>query len=404
MLRKSLESKMKLVEAETGLTPFLVASAPGRADFLNTHQDYKGLPVVPIGVNLRTYVFAVRTLSGRFRIISLDLKGQKTDYVDEFELGHLVLKDGRWFGNYLRSVLITLHRFTGRQFCEGLEIVIKSDVPVASGLASSAALEVAFATLLNDYYDLKLSLKDLAEQCFTAENRIFGIPCGRLDQYGSAYGNAILLKTRPPVEVDLLPLEGIDIVAADSGIRHSTADIHPKRQEDINRGLRKLILSPNVADTLKQRLGYRFNEPKWETIGEWEIEPYLRQLDKVAANRILYTIRAHASTMKALNLIRSGRIRKELEKLGAIINEQHVMMREMYDLSLPQLEKIRNAMLNGGALGVKISGAGLGGCLIGLIKDTSSGDKILKAAIEAGAARGWTLKVDGGATIESHGE
>ncbi len=212
------------------------------------------------------------------------------------------------------------------------------------------------------------------------------------------------MKTRPPVDVELLPLEDIDIVTADSGIRHSTADIHPRRQEDINRGLKKLMGSPDVPGILKERLGYRFDEPKWEGINEQEVAPYLKQLDKTAANRILYTLRAHASTTQALKLIKSGQVKTELEKMGEIMNEQHIMMRDMYDLSLPELERIRNVMVKDGAFGVKISGAGLGGCLIGLVKDPYSGDKVLKAALKAGALRGWVLKVDSGAVIESQGE
>jgi len=254
---------------------------------------------------------------------------------------------------------------------------------------------------LNSHYNLGLSCKEVAEQCFISENRILGIPCGRLDQYGSAYGKAILLKTRPPVDVEPLPLEDIDIVTADSGIRHSTADIHPRRQEDINRGLRKLMDSANVPDALKERLGYRYDEPKWEKVNEEEIAPYLSLLDKIAANRILYTLRAHASTSQALKLIKSGNVKIEIKELGKIMNEQHAMMRDLYDLSLPKLERIRNAMVKEGALGVKISGAGLGGCLIGLVKDPYSGDKVLKAALRAGALRGWVLKVDRGAVIES---
>jgi galactokinase len=404
MPEESQKSKYESIVQRRGVHPFLVSSAPGRADFLNTHQDYKGLPVVPIGVNLRTYMFATRALPGKFRIISLDLEKQNADHIDEFDLDNLSLRSGLWFGNYLRGVLMALHAFTGKTFNCGLEVMIESNVPISSGLASSAALEVAFATLLNDYYDLDLTCKDLAEHCFISENRILGIPCGRLDQYGSAYGQAILLKTRPPIDVELLPLEDVDIVTADSGIRHSTADIHPRRQEDINRGLRILMDSSNVPDTLKERLGYRFDEPRWEDINEEEVAPYLGQLDKTAVNRILYTLRAHASTMQALKLIKSGHAKTALEDLGEIMNEQHVMIRDLYDLSLPQLEGIRNAMIKGGALGVKISGAGLGGCLIGLVKDHPSGDKVLKAALESGAPRGWVLKVDRGAVIEGLGE
>ncbi|WP_243680050.1 galactokinase family protein [Vulcanisaeta souniana] len=49
--------------------PALVASAPGRLDFLNTHQDYKGLPVVAVGINLRTYT-AISLSQGNFVVAS----------------------------------------------------------------------------------------------------------------------------------------------------------------------------------------------------------------------------------------------------------------------------------------------------------------------------------------------
>jgi len=92
MVEEKLESKIKQVESTTVHRPFIISSAPGRADFLNTHQDYKGLPVVPIGINLRTYVFATQIIPSKFRIVSLDLKEQKARYIDEFDLNHLVLR------------------------------------------------------------------------------------------------------------------------------------------------------------------------------------------------------------------------------------------------------------------------------------------------------------------------
>ncbi|MEM4405238.1 MAG: GHMP kinase, partial [Nitrososphaerota archaeon] len=68
--------------------------------------------------------------------------------------------------------------------------------------------------------------------------------------------------------------------------------------------------------------------------------------------------------------------------------------------SLPELEKIRSAMLENGALAVKISGAGLGGCLIALCRDDESAESALKAAIEAGAVRGWRLRIDSGSSLD----
>lgn len=392
---------MKNEEIETlKSNSFLYSSAPGRADFLNTHQDYKGLPVIPIAINLRTYFFAINEINGKFKIISLNLKEQKIDYIDIFNIPKVELKTGKWFGNYLRSIIIALQKNLRKKFNKGLEIIIKSDIPVASGLASSAALEVAFIKLLNEYYDLNLSPKEIAEISFIAENKIFGIPCGRLDQYSSSFGKAIILYPKQPVKVEVLPISDMNIIVVDSGIRHSVADIHPKRQEEINAGLKQLMELPMVPKYLKEKLGYKFDEPKWNDIKIENIEKYLKLINSISAKRILYTIKTHESTLKAIEIIKSGILENKLEELGKIMNEQHEFMRDLYDLSLPKMEEIRNEMLNAGALGVKISGAGLGGCLIGIAKGEEDGKRIINSAIKAGAINGWILKIDEGAKVE----
>jgi galactokinase len=395
----NFESKVKMIEDETGNLPFLVVSSPGRADLLNTHQDYKGLSVVSIALNIRTYIFAIRELEGKFRTTSLNLKQQGLEYVDVFDTTKVELQHRKWFGNYLRSVFIALQEIIGKKSCKGLEIVIYSEIPISSGLASSAALEVAFAKLLNEYYGLKLSLTDLAEVSFVAENQILGIPCGRLDQYGSAFGGTILLYPHPPIRVEPLPLRDINLVIVDSGIEHSVTNIHNKRQEEINKGLDQLMEMSESAGSFNKKLGHRFDEPDWNKIRIKEIKPYLKLIDKVSANRIIYTIKANMSTMKAIELIRKCPGKDKLNELGRVLNEQHEMLRDLYDLSLGKLEKIRNAMLEAKALGVKITGAGLGGCLVGLVRNSVEGKRVIEKALQAGAVNGWNTKVDTGAKV-----
>ena len=395
----NFESKVKMIEDETGNLPFLVVSSPGRADLLNTHQDYKGLSVVSIALNIRTYIFAIRELEGKFRTTSLNLKQQGLEYVDVFDTTKVELQHRKWFGNYLRSVFIALQQIIGKKSCKGLEIVIYSEIPISSGLASSAALEVAFAKLLNEYYGLKLSLTDLAEVSFVAENQILGIPCGRLDQYGSAFGGTILLYPHPPIRVEPLPLRDINLVIVDSGIEHSVTNIHNKRQEEINKGLDQLMEMSESAGSFNKKLGHRFDEPDWNKIRIKEIKPYLKLIDKVSANRIIYTIKANMSTMKAIELIRKCPGKDKLNELGRVLNEQHEMLRDLYDLSLGKLEKIRNAMLEAKALGVKITGAGLGGCLVGLVRNSVEGKRVIEKALQAGAVNGWNTKVDTGAKV-----
>ncbi len=395
--RLSTTEFVRRVESVFGSKPLIIASAPGRMDFLNTHQDYKGLPVVPIAVNLRTYVGLLRRRKGIFRVQSLTLRDLGMEHLDEFEIDDTSLRGGGWFGDYLRSVVTSLRGRMTIPAEEGGEIVIDSSVPFASGLASSAALEVAFCAFLNQFWGLKLSPAEIAETCFVAESSVMGIPCGRLDQYSAAIGGAILLRPFPPVGFEELPIPACSFVAVDSGVRHSVKEIHPVRQREINEGLRQL-LGRNLPEALRRRLSDSYERVLWGEIRYEELEPLLRDLADKSARRIAYTLKANESTMGAVEALRQGRM--SLDELADIINEQHVMLRELYDVSIPEMERLREAMLRNGALGVKISGAGLGGCLIGVCRDERDAERTLQAARAEGAAKAWALSIDRGCYVE----
>jgi galactokinase len=414
------------------------ASAPGRADFLNTHQDYKGLPVVPVALNLRTYAVATKINSrGVVEITSLDLKDRGEDYQDRFTIDeNLQYCQRGFFGNYLRAVakmvLLAGQKHTRRVAAKdfGLNVVIKSEVPLSSGLASSAALEVAFAKLLNEIYNLQLDKKSIAEASYRAENVELQIPCGRLDQYGSCFGGVALVECKPPYDVKPIPFVDLHFVVADSGIRHSTAEIHPVRQSELNRGLKSLIENESMPQRLKKKLALHYDEAKWNELTEEQLSPYLSTLDDIARKRILFTLRMQASTMIALNMMRNKNVTKRiplesrkipgleeflptergrganshptvLELLGWIMNYQHLLLRDLYDVSLPSLEKIRESILNANSYGAKISGAGLGGSIIALVDNIEIGQKTLSAALQAGAKQGWVSSVGSGARIET---
>jgi galactokinase len=91
--------------------PDVLCSAPGRLDFLNTHQDYKGLPVVAIGINLRTYVALKRSRGTYAYIASGNLMDEGEEYVDEFDVSNLgLVTRPKWFGNYLRAAIVALQQ------------------------------------------------------------------------------------------------------------------------------------------------------------------------------------------------------------------------------------------------------------------------------------------------------
>jgi len=402
----------------------VVISSPGRADFLNTHQDYKGLPVVPVAINLRMRLYAKPSGNRFFTVNSPDLEKYNEPSTDIFEIKENEMLGGKFFGNYFRGVVNVLVKRGLAEKLTGMDITIRSEIPVGSGLSSSAALEVGFAELLNHVCNLGFSKHDLAEIAFAAENREVGIPCGRLDQYGVAFGGIIKLECRPPYRVEPLPFKDLTFAIIDSGIRHSTGDIHPKRQEDINRGLKTLMESPKVPEALKKNLGYRFDEPRWEEIDVSAIQDFLSTVDDMARRRILFTLRMQKSTDFALKILRLKKVsedeairnldeerwKKVLKTsvkershriLGEVMNDQHIMLRDFYDLSLPELEAICSSALEAGAYGAKISGAGMGGSIIALVKNDEQGRKVVDAGLSVGAKNGWVSRVGEGVKLES---
>jgi galactokinase len=361
-----------------------------------------------------------------FMIRSLNLENEGRESVDCFSVGKTEILEKGWFGNYFRGVVNIIAKHGLAHRLRGMWIVVKSQIPIGSGLSSSAALEVAFMKLLNHVCDLGYGDKDLAELAYLAETKEVGVPCGRLDQYGAVFGGVIKLECRAPFNVEPLPFKDLTFTILDSGVRHATADIHPVRQSEINSGLKLLMESVCIPEKIKLRLGYRYDEPMWDEVSEQEIQPYLPSMDENVANRLLYTLRAHESTEFALKVLRREHISdKELVEnlgkktaetikgrplkeraywiLGEVMNYQHTLLRDLYDVSLPQLERIRDAALEAGAYGVKISGAGMGGSLIALVKDAYVGQRVLSAGLNAGAKQGWVSKVGNGARIEKTG-
>ncbi|MEM2135448.1 MAG: galactokinase family protein [Candidatus Jordarchaeaceae archaeon] len=395
----------------------IIASAPARADFLNTHQDYKGLPVVPVALNLRTYMCGEFRNDDVFEVNSLDLQMAGEEFQDRFPIGSIEYLGKGWFGNYFRAIVKILEKRGLSEKLRGMRIHVKSQVPIASGLASSAALEVAFATLLNKAFKLKYKQRDLAEIAYEAENVELGIPCGRLDQYGSAFGGIIKLDCKFPYRVEKLPARNLTFVILNSGIKHSTAEIHPLRQKEISEGLKTLMECGKLPDKIKSKLGYRFDEPEWEKISEEELEEYLNLLQDDVADRIRFTLRMQKSTEIALEILKGKKPKPpkkeplmnslwqkiknkshELQILGEIMNYQHELLRDLYKVSLTELEKIRDATLEVGAYGTKISGAGMGGSLISLV-DSGKCKEVLEAGIAAGATQGWISGIGEGAKI-----
>ncbi len=399
--------------------PEIIVSAPGRIDFLNTHQDYKGLPVVAVGINLRTYVAVGRSVGDRIVVGSRNMRDLGERYIEYFDPERINVGKERFFGNYLRAAIITLR--LKNYNIKSFNAWIDSDVPIGSGLGSSGTLLVSFIAALNEFFDLRLSREEIAELAYVAEHDVMGIPCGRLDQYSSAFGGVVLIETKPPYKVHEISFDQGFFIIFDTGIRHSTADIHPKRQAEIDRGLE--ILVNLVPSHLRERLGMRYYDVEWEHLDYDDLRVYLDSVPHPYSSRIIYTLKTHRSTLEALNILRGGEadpvfmremidVVKDffkidlkpssdpLNQLGVVMTYQHVMLSKFYEVSLPIIDEIVKKSLEHGALGAKLSGAGLGGSVVVLARNRRSAEKILSRILgERLVAGGYIVSIDRGIIV-----
>jgi galactokinase len=383
------------------------SSAPARCDFLNTHQDYKMLPVVPAAIWKRTFIVCSKLSEpGVVRVKSLTLEKEGVESNDAFQSDEVELLKGKWFGNYFRS----LHKLVSQKYGmvkAGLAIYVDSEVPVASGLASSAALHVSLAAMYSELLGLGLNRMELAELAFEAEHNVMGIPCGRLDQYAASYGGIVKLDFKPSISVEEFNGEGIFFTVADSGIRHSTAEIHPVRQSELNAALK--MLREASRGSLSRMLDGDFASVDWRTIREEHLKDLLSVIPPRLASRILFTLRMQASTEAALQILKYRMVnRRDLERLGLkpvenwlhalgeIVNLQHILLRDLYEVSHEKLEAMRDSALEAGALGVKISGAGMGGSLLALVRNMDDAPRVEEAFRRAGAQSVFTTGVGPG--------
>jgi galactokinase len=180
--------------------------------------------------------------------------------------------------------------------------------------------------------------------------------------------------------------------------------------------------SKDLPRRLRTRLGYNFDQPDWHALSENMLDQFLSTLDDEAKKRILFTIRMNRSTDFAIKILKNERMserdivtilggdvghRMKIAKrdrdylaLGKVMNQQHALLRDLYEVSVPKIESMCSAALAAGAYGAKLSGAGMGGSIIALVKDEKVGRKVVDACLSVGARNGWVSRVGEGVRVE----
>lgn len=359
-----------------GGTPQVVARAPGRVNLIGEHIDYRGGCVLPMAIERDCVVAMGPGAPGKLRVIAPDAPGGEaraeldaaaiTEPTAAAALGRAGVARGSWASYVLGSLwAMTASDTPGRDdapsaremLSEGLDIAIASDVPVGAGLSSSAALEIA---VLRAWVGLRGGRWDAlvaAAAGRRAEHEFAGVPCGIMDQIvvaGARAGHAVLIDCDvpegfapvPPEKVEHVPMpprRSAKVVVIDTRVRHRLADgAYAERVA--------------IAKAAAAKLGVRHlcHAPTWNVFA-------LTQLEKFATRHSVTEFRRVQEAVVAMR-------RSDVHQLGRLMGQSGSSLAFDERVSCEELDTVVAIAMRGpGCYGVRLTGAGFGGCAVALV-------------------------------------
>lgn len=337
-----------------GAEPKMLVRAPGRVNLIGEHTDYNDGFVLPCAIDFETMVAIGDTDDGALYAVSANYG----DAVDRFDLtGGYAASDHPW-ANYVRAVAQVL--VEDGLALSGARLAIAGDVPLGSGLSSSASLEVAVGYALAQLAGQDIDPDRLALLMQKAENIYVGCQCGIMDQLISTRGiagNALLIDCRSlhcrPVPMPV----GAALIIAHSGVRHAHAD------GEYN--LRRLQCGAAVA---------HYSVAALRDLDFAALESGKAGLDDTAYRRARHVVTENERTVRAAAALADG----DLAQMGTLMRESHASMRDDYQITVPAIDQLADIMNRaiGTDGGARMTGGGFGGCVIGLVSEARVGDVV----------------------------
>ncbi|MFQ3588246.1 MAG: galactokinase, partial [Fimbriimonadaceae bacterium] len=327
-----------------GERPTFWALAPGRINLIGEHTDYNDGFVCPAAID-RYVCVAGRVVDGPTTLYSSTVGPAQTFHAQRVIQGIL-----EGWAQYPAGVAWALAQI-GFDDIPNVNAVVVSDLPLGAGVSSSAAIEMAFATLWNDLGRLALSPEELAKISQTAENRYVGVNCGIMDQFASALGrrsHALFLDTRS-LEYSYAPIpEDLQLVVCNTNTpRHLNESEYNDRRMQCEEAADKLGVR-TLRDISRQELHARQSD-----------------LDDLHFRRARHVVSENERCRDFVAVLDAG----DLHELGRLMRESHESLRDDYEVSCPELDAMAEACWDApGVVGARMTGAGFGGACVALVR------------------------------------
>jgi len=333
-----------------GRAPRWVAAAPGRVNLIGEHTDYNDGFVLPMAIEFYTIMAADKPVDGNNVITFRSTSQSDAATVD---LSQPVMPAAPKWGNYPRGVVAG---FLARGINPGgLDVLLHSTVPLGSGLSSSAALEVATATLLEAVTGKTIDPVEKALLAQKAEHEFAGVPCGIMDQFISALGregHLLLLDCRTH-QTELVPMSdpSVALLIINTNVKHElSGGEYAERRAQCEEAAARLgvkSLRDVTAEQLKKNKG---------------------KLSELVHRRARHVIGEIERTTHAAEGIRNS----NWPTVGQLMYASHYALKDDYEVSCAELDVIveiaEEIGAKGGVYGCRMTGGGFGGCCVALVK------------------------------------
>lgn len=340
-----------------------IYSAPGRVNLIGEHTDYNDGYVLPAAIDLFCWVGAAPRGDRKLVIYAENYAEQV-----EADLDNIAAWEKKVSASYPVGVAWSLEQAGHR--LRGCDLYIAGDVPLGSGLSSSAAIEVATAMALLEASGIRLERTKIALLCQRAENEFVGARCGIMDQFISCHGkaeHALLLDCRS-LQARAIPLPvGAALVVCNTMVKHNlAANEYNNRRAECEEGVR--LLKKALPGIIALR-----------DVSTAQLEQHHHLLPGKIQQRCRHVVTENERVLHAAAAFEKG----DFPAIAKLMADSHTSLRDDYEVSCRELDlMVEIAGSQKGVLGARMTGGGFGGCTINLVEHGAVGSFVAAVARE----------------------
>jgi galactokinase len=327
-----------------------VFRAPGRVNLIGEHTDYNDGFVMPAAIDFAVWIAIAPRADRKLIVHSIDFS-----QTIEIDLDDSPQAAQKHWSDYIRGVTLMLEK--AGYHLRGGDLLVHGDVPIGSGLSSSAAVEVATAFALLGNSGLEMDRVQIAKLCQRSENEFVGVRVGIMDQFISCCGrldHALMLDCRS-LDFRLLPVpSAVSLVICNTMVKHELGSgEYNVRRAQCEEGVR--ILSGTIPNIRALR-----------DVTEQQLEEHRSEFPDLVYRRCHHVVTENARVEQAAAALES----ENLSQFGRLMADSHRSLRDDYQVSCRELDlMVELAAKQPGVYGSRMTGGGFGGCTISLVRN-----------------------------------